>query len=335
MPPVDCRQDGCVRDLIDDVLEVTVIGSFSNIGIRTRRALYGWPPPTPGALVGKTVVITGPTSGLGREATEELAELGARVVLVGRSQERLTEVRDGLLARHGEDRFPTVVADMASLQSVRSAAETIASTEERIDVLVDNAGAIFPERTVTADGIESTLAVLVVGPFAFLASLLPQLSALPAARVIAVSSGGMYTQPLALDDLAWESREFSGPRAYARGKRAQVMLIREWARRLRGSGITFTSMHPGWADTPGLSASLPGFRDVMAPILRTPSEGVDTLVWLATTESVESMAGRFVHDRRARPFDRVPMTRVGAAERRRLWRAIVEIAVIADPAPDR
>jgi dehydrogenase/reductase SDR family member 12 len=335
VPPVVCRQDGCVRDLIDDVLEVTVIGSFSNIGIRTRRALYGWPPPTAGALVGKTVVITGPTSGLGREATEELAALGARVVLVGRSQERLTEVRDGLLARHGEDRFPTVVADMASLQSVRSAAEAIASTEERIDVLVDNAGAIFPERTVTADGIEATLAVLVVGPFTFLASLLPQLSASPAARVIAVSSGGMYTQPLALDDLAWESREFSGPRAYARGKRAQVMLIREWARRLRGSGITFTSMHPGWADTPGLSASLPGFRDVMAPILRTPSEGVDTLVWLATTESVEPMAGRFVHDRRARPFDRVPMTRVVAAERRRLWRAIVRLAGIADPAPDR
>ena len=73
----------------------------------------------------------------------------------------------------------------------------------------------------------------------------------------------------------------------------------------------------------------------MAPILRTPSEGVDTLVWLATTDGVEPMAGRFVHDRRARPFDRVPMTRVGAAERRRLWRAIVELAGIADPAPDR
>ena len=202
-------------------------------------------------------------------------------------------------------------------------------------MLVDNAGAMFPERTVTDDGIESTLAVLVVGPFAFVASLLPTLRATPGARVIAVSSGGMYTQPLALDDLGWESRPFSGPRAYAHGKRAQVMLTREWARRLAGSGITFTAMHPGWADTPGLSASLPGFRDVMAPILRSATEGVDTLIWLATTDGVDRLAGAFVHDRRPRPFDRVPMTRVSAAERRRLWREIVELAGVADPAPDR
>ncbi len=322
--------------MLDDLVEVTVIGSFSSLGIRARRKLYGWKHPAPHALVGRTVVVTGPTSGLGRQATEELANLGARVVLVGRSEERLAEVRASLLARHDEDRFPIVVADMASLASVRAAAEIIAGSEDHIDVLVDNAGAMFPERTVTADGIEATLAVLVVGPFAFVASLLPRLRAASAARVIAVSSGGMYTQSLALDDLGWESRPYSGPRAYARGKRAQVMLTREWARRLHDSGsITFTAMHPGWADTPGLSASLPGFREVMAPILRDLEEGIDTLVWLATSKGVSRFSGAFVHDRRSRPFDRVPMTRVSAADRRRLWRMIVELAGVADPAPDR
>ena len=330
MPPGKCGQDGGVKDLIDDALEVTVVGSFSSLGIRIRRALYGWANAEADALRGRTVLITGPTSGLGRQATDDLAALGARVVLVGRSPERLAEVRDRLVASHGEDRFPIVVADMASLASVRAAVERIMAGEPRVDVLVDNAGAIFPERTETAEGIESTLAVLAVGPFALASGLLPLLQATPFSRVIGVSSGGMYTQELALDDLGWESRPFSGPRAYARAKRAQVMLYREWARRTRGSP-TFVSMHPGWADTPGLSASLPGFASVMGPILRTPAEGVDTLVWLATTPDIGRLDGRFVHDRRARPFDRVPMTRVSAADRRRLWDVITGMAGVEGP----
>jgi NAD(P)-dependent dehydrogenase (short-subunit alcohol dehydrogenase family) len=320
-----------MKDLVDDALEVTVVGSFSNVGIRIRRGLYNWADSEPDALRGRTVVITGPTSGLGREATDQLARLGARIVLVGRSAERLSEVRHALLARHGEDRFPIVVADMASLASVRAAADQVVASESRIDVVIDNAGAMFPERSETPDGIESTLAVLVVGPFAFLAGLMPAVRRTVGSRVIAVSSGGMYTQKLRLDDLGWESRPFSGPRAYARAKRAQVTLIREWARRLRETPITFVSMHPGWADTPGLSASLPGFANTMKPILRTAGEGVDTLVWLATAPDVDRLSGRFVHDRRARPFDRVPMTRVSPTDRRRLWDITVEIAGVEDP----
>jgi NAD(P)-dependent dehydrogenase (short-subunit alcohol dehydrogenase family) len=113
------------------------------------------------------------------------------------------------------------------------------------------------------------------------------------------------------------------------------MLAREWARRLGRTDPTVVSMHPGWADTPGLASSLPGFRGVMHPILRTPSEGVDTLRWLATSSAIAGLAGAFVHDRRRRPFDRVPMTRVDAAQRRQLWRTIVEMARIEDPLPDR
>ena len=331
MPPCNCGQDGRVRKLIDVALEITVIGSFSNIGIRARQHLFGWHAAEPGALRGKTVVITGPTSGLGRAATDVLAGLGARVILVGRSPERLGAVREALLAHHGEDRFATVVADMSSLTSVRGAAGEISRTEARIDVVIDNAGAMFPERTVTADGIESTLGVMVVGPFALIAGLLPLLRATPGSRVLSVSSGGMYTQALLLDDLLWEERPFSGPRVYAHAKRAQVMLVREWARRLRGSGITFASMHPGWAATPGLSASLPGFAGTMKPILRTPLEGVDTLVWLATEPDIAHLAGAFVHDRVARPYDRVPMTRVSGRDRRLLWQAVVGLAGIEDP----
>ena len=322
------------RNVLDDALEVTVVGSFTSLGFAARRRLHGWPGPAPGALSGKTVLLTGPTSGLGRQAADDLAALGARVVLVGRSPERLAVVRDTLVERHGEDRFPTVVADMGSMASVGDAVTAITASEPRIDVLIDNAGAIFPERTIGPDGIEATLAVMVVGPFALEAGLLPLLRAAPAARVIAMSSGGMYTQGLRLDDLQWTDEPFSGPRAYARAKRAQVMLMREWARRTRGGGIAFNAMHPGWADTPGLSASLPGFRELVRPILRTPPEGVDTLAWLSASPEGARRSGAFFHDRRARPFDRVPSTRTGPAERRRLWQAIVELAKIDDPAPE-
>ena len=321
------------REVLDDALEISVVGSFTSLGFRARRRLHGWQEPTPGAMAGRTVVLTGPTSGLGREAADTLARLGARVVLVGRSAERLEEVRGGLVERHGEDRFPTVVADMGSLSSVRDAAAAIRASEHRIDVLVDNAGAMFPERTVGPDGIEATLAVMVVGPFALESALLPMLLAAQTPQVIAISSGGMYTQRLHLDDLQWEREPFSGPRAYARAKRAQVMLAREWARRIRNRDVAFNAMHPGWADTPGLSASLPGFRQVMGPILRTPAQGVDTLAWMAAG-GVGRRSGRFFHDRRERPFDRVPGTRTDLGERRRLWKAVVELAEIDDPAAE-
>ena len=116
-------------------------------------------------------------------------------------------------------------------------------------------------------------------------------------------------------------------------KRAQVTLIREWARR-QGSGIRFDSMHPGWADTPGLSASLPGFAGLMGPLLRTPAEGTDTMVWLATTPEPPAPGGSLWLDRRARPFDRLPMTRLSKGDRRRLWEQVVRLSGLPDPAPD-
>ena len=153
-------------------------------------------------MAGRTVLVTGPTSGLGLQTTRALAALGARVLLAGRSAERLASLHDDLVATHGEDRFPTVVVDMASLASVRAAAERVLATETRLDVLVDNAGAIYPERTVSPDGIEATMATMVVGPFALVAGLLPLLDRTPGSRVIAVTSGGMYAQRLDLADLA-------------------------------------------------------------------------------------------------------------------------------------
>lgn len=323
-----------VRNVVDNGLELTIVGSFSRPGFVVRRRLFRWTTPTPGALVGRTVLVTGPTSGLGRSAVDELAALGARVILVGRNAGRLAAVRDALVAAHDEDRFPIVVADMGSLQSVRAAVATILGSESRLDVLIDNAGAIFPSRVDGPDGIEATLGTLVIGPFVLVSGLLPLLRRTGDTRVIAVTSGGQYAQALDLDDLQSNSGTFSGTRAYARAKRAQVALVREWGRRLRTSGIRVNAMHPGWADTPGLAEALPGFHRLMAPILRTAAEGVDTLVWLAADAKAGLPSGELFLDRRPRPFDRVPGTRLSAAARRRLWELVVELSGSPDPAPE-
>jgi len=313
------------RTIIDDLLELTVVGSFTRIGPALRRRVFDWTTPATDSLLRRTVLITGPTSGLGRAATEAIAALGARVVLVGRSEARLAALRDELVGRYGVDRFPIVVADMGSVTSVRSAVHQVLATETRLDVLIDNAGAIFPERTIGPDGIEATFATLVVGPFILEAGLMPLLQQTPGSRVISVTSGGMYTQQLDVHDLQYAGGGYNGSFAYARAKRAQVALTREWARRSRGPGVTFTAMHPGWADTPGLAESLPGFYRAMRPLLRTPAEGADTIVWLATLPDPTPWNGRLLLDRRVRPFDRIPSTRLSGAERRQLWDAVVAL----------
>jgi NAD(P)-dependent dehydrogenase (short-subunit alcohol dehydrogenase family) len=313
------------RDIVDGLLELTIAGSFSRLGYVARRRLYGWADPAPDALEGRTVLITGPTSGLGRAAAELMAGLGARVVLVGRSTERLMAVRDEFVRRHGEDRFPTVQADMSSVASVRATVARVLETEPRLDVLIDNAGAIHAEREVTPDGIEATFATMVVGPFVLIDGLLPLLEASGDGRVITVVSGGMYFQSLPVDDLHFERGTYDGTRAYARAKRAATALTREWSRRY-GGHVRFDAMHPGWADTPGLAESLPGFYRFMKPWLRSPAEGADTIAWLATDQGVSRPLGRLYLDRRARPFDRFRATRLSTPERRRLWDDVVKLA---------
>ncbi|MEO8207866.1 MAG: SDR family NAD(P)-dependent oxidoreductase [Chloroflexota bacterium] len=323
-----------LKNAIDDLLELSFVGSFTRVGPAVRRRLFGWDAPTAGALDGRTALVTGPTSGLGRAVAEQLAGLGARVILVGRNRQRLESVRDALIRAHGEDRFPIVVADMSSLVSVRAAVSDVLASERQLDVVVDNAGAIFAERTESTDGFESTFAVLVMGPFVLLGGLLPLLQETPGSRVIAITSGGMYTQALDLNDLQSRAPGYSGSRAYARAKRAQTSLIREWARRLSSAGPTFHTMHPGWADTPGLADSLPAFYRFMKPLLRSPAEGADSVTWLASTPDPSPLNGQLILDRRSRPFDRIARTRLSAADRRRLWDQVVALSGGQDPAPE-
>ncbi len=326
------RLSNVASDLIDTALEVAIVPSFSRIGPAIRRRMYHWESPSVSALVGRTALVTGPTSGLGRETARQLARLGARVILAGRNAERLGGLRDELVLAAGEDRFPIVVVDMSSLEAVRAAVKAILATEPRLDILVDNAGAIYAERGESADRMERTLAVLVVGPFVLASGLLPLLRESADARVIAVTSGGMYTQAVHFDDLQWRVRPFSGPRAYAQAKRIQTALMREWSRRMDGSSISFNAMHPGWAATPGMAESLPGFYGLMGPLLRSVDEGADTIIWLVTSPAIKPPGGRLYLDRRPRPFDRLPQTRLSKAERAEIWATISALAGLTESA---
>ena len=314
-----------LADVIDAALELAVVPSFSRIGPAVRSHLYDWPAMPERSLAGKTALVTGATSGIGRAAVSRLAQAGARVVLLGRSADKLESLKSELISLAGEDRFPLVIADMSSLKSVRTAVAQITDREDQLDVLVDNAGAIYPERIESEDAIEKTLAILVCGPFALTGGLLPLLRRSGDGRVVAVTSGGMYTQPVDLADLEWRNRPYNGARVYAQAKRIQVALVREWARRFAGAGVSFNAMHPGWADTPGLADSLPGFYRLMKPLLRTPEQGADTIAWLATTPTLAAPGGRLYLDRRPRPFDRAPQTRLSADDRAELWETISEL----------
>ena len=200
----------------------------------------------------------------------------------------------------------------------------------QLDIVVDNAGAIHEERRETEDGIEATFATMVVGPFVLAAGLLPQLSASRSGRFISVVSGGMYAQALPLDDLQFQRGRFDGTRAYARAKRAQTSIVREWSRRLPVSGPRFDAMHPGWADTPAVRSSLPGFHRVTRRILRSPAEGADTVVWLAACPRAADTTGRFFFDREERRTHLLPFTRESERERRELWQLCERLCAEVD-----
>jgi dehydrogenase/reductase SDR family protein 12 len=313
-----------INSMLDTVLDRTVIGGYTNIGYRIRSR--GWPAAELPSLGGRVVMVTGATSGLGLAAAEDFARLGATVRLVVRSQERGEQARAVIAERSGNHDVHVGLCDLSDLQSVRQFAERFTAQAERLDVLVNNAGVLPPSRALSPDGIELTFATNVLGPFLLTNLLLGLLERSAPARIINVSSGGMYTQRIRVDDLQSERSEFDGTTAYARTKRAQVILTELWAKRLEDRGVVVHAMHPGWVDTPGVEASLPRFYRVTRPLLRTPQQGADTIVWLGAADEPGRNTGLFWHDRRPRPTHLLPWARETQHEREQLWTQCAQLS---------
>lgn len=292
---------------LDTVLDRTIAPGYSRLGYLARSASWSGAQadPEPGALAGNVALVTGGSAGLGLATVTGLARLGATVHMVVRDEGRGAVARARAVEAVPGAEVHVVRCDLSDLVDVTRAAPALAAACP--DIVIHNAGVLPPARTLTPQGHELTLATHVLGPH-LLTRLLAD--ALGGGRVLWISSGGMYAQKLTFD----EPVPYNGTTAYARTKRMQVVLSGMWSRELDSHAV-----HPGWADTPGLTSSLPGFGRLLGPLLRTAEQGADTAVWLAAARGPDVGTGKFWHDRRPRPEHYVPWTRETAAGRDALW----------------
>ncbi len=285
--------------LLDDALDRSVVLGYTKIGSRLRQT---WWPADPGrkAMAGKRVVVTGATAGIGEAMARSFAELDATVHLLGRNADKVRHSAGAIRRAVPGAMVIDEVCDVSDLDAVRAWCDDLCGRIGELHGLVHNAGAMPKERIETPQGHETQLACHVLGPHLMTERLLPLLRDAHGASVVFMSSGGMYTTPLSVDDIESKSGDYNGVRVYARTKRMQVVLADAWARRLSGDDIRVESMHPGWVETPGVADALPMFRVLTRPLLRDTSDGADTAVWLVATRP-ESSPGHFWHDRAQRP----------------------------------
>lgn len=317
--------------VLDSVLDRTVAPGFTAMGYAVRRRLPTWPTdPRAGVLAGRHVAVTGASSGLGRRTALDLAGLGATVHLVVRSAARGKRVAaevDASVRRTGAGRV--WVCDVSDLASVRSFSAAFLAEGLPLGALVHNAGSLPEVRTESADGHELTMALHVLGPVLMTELLLPSLSA-DAGRVVFVTSGGMYTQPLPVDDPEFRRGDYGGAVAYARSKRGQVELLPVLTARWAASGVSVHATHPGWARTPGLDTSLPRFAVLLRPVLRSDAAGCDTTTWVVASEPGPA-AGHLWHDRRQRPTSVLRRTPPSEDDRTRFWHWVADAVGLTAP----
>lgn len=301
------KEQAPTEGLIDRLLDRTVVPGYTVLGHYWRSRSWKDGDPLDGSLSGRRAVVTGGGRGLGETTASALALLGAEVTVVARSGERaataLEHIEAALAEQGGPGSVRFAACDVADPASVRAFADDLLTHLDgaALDVLVHNAGTMPPERTESPDGHELTVATHVLGPVLMTELLLPALSkADGGARTIWVSSGGMYTQKLPVDDPDYRRGTYKPATAYARSKRMQVDLTPVLADHWAPHRVAVHCTHPGWADTPGVVDSLPLFHKITGPLLRDAEQGADTAVWLAATQPPPE-SGHFWHDRVIRP----------------------------------
>lgn len=298
--------------LLARALDASVLFSFDRSGYE-RHARRFVAADTAVSMTGKSVLVTGATSGLGLAAARSLAALGATVHLLGRDEARGRAAVEAIAHDFPSAELVLHRLDVSLLADVRRFTEGFRGP---VDVLINNAGVLPLRLERTREGHELAFATNVLGPFALTQALLPKL-VLSHGRVITVSSGGMLLAKLSLPVLRGEVDPFDGVTAYAQTKRAEVILTELWA--AQHPDVTFSSMHPGWADTPGVQASLPAFHRALKARLRTPVQGADTITWLAVTPRLAGKSGLFWFDREPVATHLVALTREREADRQALW----------------
>ena len=274
-------------------------------------------------LHGKVALVTGASSGIGKETAIDLAKQGATVVCMSRDPERaVAEIR----ARSGSQAVETLAADLATIAGCKRAAADFRARHAALHILVNNAGAAYGKRELSADGLEKTFALNHMGYFVLTTELLDLLQASAPARIVSVASVGHKRAKLDLDDLAME-RRWSTLTAYGNSKLCNILFTLELSKRLAGSGVTATCLHPGavstniWESSGNFGGKLIGLFG--KPFMVTPVEGADTIVWLASSPDVDGQSGGYYCKRR---LDKTTDAAQDAELAARLWQKSLVLA---------
>ena len=277
------------------------------------------------SMTGKTVLVTGGTGGIGKATATGLARLGARVGIVGRDATRAEAAASDIRSTSGNPAVDVFTADLSSQAEVRRLAAEVLDTYPRLDVLVNNVGGYWAHRHVTADGLEHTFALNHLAPFLLTNLLLERLEASAPARVVTVSSGAQSMGRIDFDDLQG-ARKYSGQRAYNQSKLANVMFTYELARRLDGTGVTATVLHPGVTRTDfgaeDQAAYFAWMSGLSKPFMKTPARGAETPIFLASSPEVEGVTGRYFANRKPKESNKLSYDVEAAA---RLWQVSADL----------
>jgi NAD(P)-dependent dehydrogenase (short-subunit alcohol dehydrogenase family) len=281
---------------------------------------------------GKVVVITGGTSGIGQVAATELARQGARILLIARDRARVSQALADISRANPGVAHRAVYADLSSIAQTRRVAAEIATTEPHLDVLINNAGALFNKRQLSPDGLEMTFAVNHMAYFVLTEALLPTLQQSGPARIVNTASGAHQGAKLDFDDLQSE-RGYSGLQVYGRSKLCNILFTRELARRIKASGVTANCLHPGFVATRFGDRS-GGLLQALVPIVKlgaiSPAKGAETIVYLASSPEVAAVSGLYFY--KDKPETPSPEAQDDAAAAR-LWAESLRLeAAVPQPA---
>jgi NAD(P)-dependent dehydrogenase (short-subunit alcohol dehydrogenase family) len=262
-------------------------------------------------MTGKTCLITGANSGIGKETALGLARMGARVVLVCRNQQKGQDALAEIQRETGSSQIDLLIADTSSFGSVRALAGQVRQRYPQLDVLINNAGAAVRYRTVSTDGIEMTVAGNYLGPALLTLLLLDLLKSSAPSRIVNVSSEAHRNSRLEMDDLQFERRKYNALAAYGQSKLLMNAFTFELARRLEGTGVTANCLHPGVVATNIVPANAPLVVKVifaaMKPFLLSSRRGADVSLYLATSPEVANVSGKYFV--KSKPADSNPLSR--------------------------
>ncbi len=296
-----------MRDWIHQLLDLTIVFSFDHSGFKRH-----CPHPLLSVdLSGRYGVVTGASSGIGLEVTKALLQQGMHCQLIGRDLEKL---KNSFKADCSISFANYHCLDMTDLRKVYLFARD--EVKNPVDLLIHNAGDMPHSLTISKDGFEQMFASQVLAPFILTKTLADLGKLRKGCRIIFVSSGGMYLQKLDLSDLLFEKRSYNKYTGYANAKRAQVILSELFSKKY--SKYSFSSMHPGWVDTPGVRYSMPRFKKILNKRLRSAEEGADTILWLATTHDYPN--GKFWFDRKQVKTTILNFNRSSKKEDEVLWK---------------